>query len=109
MPDNGAILVFTDAASKQLELESYIKEKSDQKNIKIMFALFNYTGHAYAYDSYSYYASPTNPYPIQSSSMEVYKRLSNDRIFWVPADGSLNLDSKDFLDAVVHTVRNYIF
>ena len=107
MPENGAILVFTDAASKQLGLESYIKEKSDQKNIKIMFALFNYTGHAYAYDSY--YDSPTNPYPIQSSSMEVYKRLSNDRIFRAPADGTLNLDSKDFLDAVVHTVRNYIF
>ena len=100
MPDNGAILVFTDAASKQLELESYIKEKSDQKNIKIMFALYNsYSG------SYSYYDS----YSIQSSSMEVYKRLSNDRIFRAPADGTLNLDSKDFLDAVVHTVRNYIF
>ena len=97
MPDNGAILVFTDAASKQLELESYIKEKSDQKNIKIMFALYN----SYS-DSYSYYDS----YPIQSSSMEVYKRLSNDRIFRAPADGTLNLDSKDFLDAVVHTVRN---
>ena len=106
MPDNGAILVFTDADSKQLELESYIKEKSDQKNIKIMFALYNYT---LAYDSYSYYDSPSNPYPIQSSSMEVYKRLSNDRIFRAPADGTLNLDSKDFLDAVVHTVRNYIF
>ena len=97
MPDNGAILVFTDADSKQLELESYIKEKSDQKNIKIMFALYN----SYS-DSYSYYDS----YHIQSSSMEVYKRLSNDRIFRAPADGTLNLDSKDFLDAVVHTVRN---
>ena len=90
MPDNGAILVFTDAASKQLELESYIKEKSDQKNIKIMFVL---------------YPPLYSSFPIQFS-MEVYKRLSNDRIFWAPADGTLNLDSKDFLDAVVHTVRN---
>ena len=90
MPHNGAILVFTDADSKQLELESYIKEKSDQKNIKIMFVLYN---------------APLYSIPIQFS-MEVYKRLSNDRIFWAPADGTLNLDSKDFLDAVVHTVRN---
>ena len=87
MPDNGLILVFTDAGSHQLELENALKEKSEMKNVKIFFALFN---------------------TIDTSSMEVYERLSKGQIFFASSDGSLGLDTDKFLEAVVHTVRIYL-
>ena len=39
IPDNGVILVFTDAGSIGLELENSIAEKARRKNVKIFFAL----------------------------------------------------------------------
>ena len=44
MPENGVILVFTDAGSHQLGLENVIKEKMEKKNLnkkgQIFFSLF---------------------------------------------------------------------
>ena len=87
MPDNGVILVFTDAGSHQLELENVVKAKSEMKNVNIFFALYN---------------------TIDTTSMEVYERLSNGQIFIASSDGSLGLDTEKFLEAVVHTVRKYL-
>ena len=39
IPDNGVILVFTDAGSIGLELENSIAKKARRKNVKIFFAL----------------------------------------------------------------------
>ena len=101
MPDNGVILVFTDTGSHQLELENVIKEKMEQKNVKIYFALY----HSIKYNSFN----PTSPYHSYSAaSLEVYKRLSKGQIFWQDQtpDGTLGVDSEKFFKAVVHTVRN---
>ena len=103
MPDNGVILVFTDTGSKQLELENVIKEKMEQKNVKIFFALY----HSIKYNSFN----PTSPYHSYSAaSLEVYKRLSKGEMFYASQDlaryGTLDLDSEKFFKAVVHTVRN---
>ena len=40
MPNNGVILVVTDAGSKQLDLERSITKKSLEKNIKIYFTFY---------------------------------------------------------------------
>ena len=40
MPDNGVILVVTDAGTKQKELEESIRKKSLEKNIKIFFTFY---------------------------------------------------------------------
>ena len=90
MPDNGVILVFTDHGSHQLELENAVKEKSEMKNVKIFFALFQEKGR------------------IDTASMEVYERLSNGQIFFASSDGSLGLDTEEFFEAVVHTVRKIL-
>ena len=88
MPDNGLILVFTDAGSKQLELENAVKAKSEEKNVKIFFALYTHNS-------------------IDTASMEAYERLSNEQVFVASSDGSLGLETEEFLDAVVQTVRKY--
>ena len=90
MSDNGVILVFTDHGSHQLELENAVKEKSKMKNVKIFFALFQEKGR------------------IDTASMEVYEHLSNGQIFFASSDGSLGLDTEEFFEAVVHTVRKIL-
>ena len=93
MPDNGVILVFCDSGSHRLELETSIAEKARQKNVKIFFAIFITRGWAAADYPYATY-------------MEVYKRLSEGRIFRVSPNEVLDLSSKNFLDSVVRTVSN---
>ena len=99
MPENGVILVFTDAGSHQLGLENVIKEKMEKKNLKIFFAIYPSKTEAY-----SWYRGTFN------SSLEVYKRLSKGEMFYASQDlaryGTLDLDSEKFFKAVVHTVRN---
>ena len=88
MPDNGVLLVFTDNGSHQLELENAVKEKSEKKNVKILFAIL------------------TTPGVVDTASMEVYDHLSNGQIFYASsADGSDMVDIKAFFEAVVNTVR----
>ena len=83
MPDNGVIIVVTDAGTKHMELEESIRKKSLEKNVKIFFAF--------------------SPKCIAScgDSFPVYSRLSEGRIFNQP-----DFDSEHFFKAVVHTVRN---
>ena len=99
MPDNGVILVFTDTGSHQLELENVIKEKMEQKNVKIFFALYN-AGYRSLYATSPYYSH-------SAASLEVYKRLSKGEMFWQDqTPNGHDLDSEKFFKAVVHTVRN---
>ena len=86
MPDNGVILVVTDAGTHQKELEELIKKKSAEKNIKIFIAF--------------------SPFclakQICAKSMPSYKRVSEGRIF-----DQKDFDSEEFFKSVVYTVRNY--
>ena len=63
MPDNGMIVVVTDAGTKQLKLEKEIRKLSKKKNIKIFFVF-----------AQSCLAKCEN-------SLPVYKRLSEGRMF----------------------------
>ena len=83
MPDNGVILVVTDAGSKQLELENSIREKSLKKNVKISFAF-----------------SPSCR-ALCDDSLPVYNRLSDGRMF-----NRSDFSSESFFKSVVHTVWN---
>ena len=95
IPDNGVILVFTDAGSIGLELENSIAEKARRKNVKIFFALL--TGTCLST------GKPAPPVPQQS--MQVYSRLSENRIFRASSNnGQLDLDTKAFFDAVTRQV-----
>ena len=89
MPDNGIIIVFTDHGSHQLELENVVKEKSQKKNVKILFAIL------------------TSPGVIDNASLEVYLSLSHGELFYSTEDGSdmVDIDFKAFFEAVVNTVR----
>jgi len=88
MPDNGIILVFTDNGSHQLELENTVKEKSEKKNVKILFAIL------------------TSPGVIDNASLEVYESLSHGEPFYSTEDGSEMVDIKAFFEAVVNTVQH---
>ena len=81
MPENGVILVVTNAGSHHLELEKSIKQKSLKKNVKIYFAF-----------------SPFCEVDC-GESFPVYKRLSDGRMF---NDSDFSTDS--FLKTVVFTV-----
>ena len=98
MPDNGVILVFTDTGSHQLDLENVIKEKMEKKNVKIFFAIYPGSLNATSLS-----------YSTAAASLEVYKRLSKEQMFYASQDlatyGTLDLDSEKFFKAVVHTVR----
>ena len=87
MPDNGILLVFTDTGSKRLDLRNAVKEKSLEKNVKIVFAIL------------------TTPGVIETASLEVYEHLSDGQIFYASADGSDMADIKAFFETVVSTVR----
>ena len=88
IPDNGVILVFTDAGSVGLELENSIDAKARRKNVKIFFALLQ-----------TIYNN--DPSKVPQQSMQVYSRLSENRIFRASSNnGQLDLDTKAFFDAV---------
>ena len=94
IPDNGVILVFTDAGSVGLELENSIAEKARRKNVKIFFALLVGLG-----------ATGKPPPGVPQQSMQVYSRLSENRIFRSSSNnGQLDLDTKAFFDAVTRQV-----
>ena len=94
IPDNGVILVFTDAGSVGLELENSIAEKARRKNVKIFFALL-----------VGLVATGKPPPPVPQQSMQVYSRLSENRIFRASSNnGQLDLDTKAFFDAVTRQV-----
>ena len=96
IPDNGVILVFTDAGSIGLELENSIAEKARRKNVKIFFALL--TGRI------NRNTGKLMP-PVPQQSMQVYSRLSENRIFRASSNnGQLDLDTKAFFDAVTRQV-----
>ena len=84
MPDNGVILVVTDAGSHQHKLEKSIRKKSLEKNVKITFAF-----------------SPSCRAQCRRS-LPVYKRLSDGRMF-----NRSDFSSESFYKSVVQTVWNH--
>ena len=86
MPDNGVILVVTDAGTKQRELEEAIKKKSAEKNIKIFIV----------------FSPKCLATELCSESMPSYNRVSEGRIF-----NQTDFDSEEFFKSVVYTVRTY--
>ena len=85
MPDNGVILVVTDAGTKQKELEESIKKKSAEKNIKIFIA----------------FSPKCMAAKRRSESMPGYNSVSEGRIF-----NQTDFDTENFFKSVVYTVRN---
>ena len=85
MPDNGVILVITDAGTHQRELEEAIKKKSGEKNIKIFIA----------------FSPKCLAKKLCSESMPSYTRVSEERIF-----NQTDFDSEEFFKSVIYTVRN---
>ena len=83
MPDNGVILVVTDAGTKQRELEEKIKKKSAEKNIKIFIA----------------FSPKCLASELCSLSMPSYNRVSEGRIFNMTA-----FNRKKFFESVVYEV-----
>ena len=86
MPDNGVILVVTDAGTHQRELEEAITKKSEEKNIKIFIA----------------FSPKCVATELCSESMPSYNSVSERRIF-----NQTDFDSEEFFKSVVYTVRNY--
>ena len=85
MPDNGVILVVTDAGTHQRELEEAIKKKSKEKNIKIFIA----------------FSPKCQATELCSESMPSYNSVSERRIF-----NQTDFDSEEFFKSVIYTVRN---
>ena len=83
MPDNGVILVVTDAGTHERGLEEAIIKKSKEKNIKIFIVL----------------TPKCQPPKLCSKSMPSYKRVSEGRIF-----NQTHFDSEEFFKSVVYTV-----
>ena len=81
MQDNGVILVFTDAGTKQKRLEKEIRKLSEKKNVKIFFVF-----------------SPLCRAKCENS-LPVYKRLSDGRMF-----NRTDFDQEIFFKSVVHMV-----
>ena len=88
MPNNGVILVVTDAGTKQRELEEEIIKKSAEKNIKIFIAFYP-----------KCWATK-----ICEDSMPSYERVSDGRIF-TEAD----FDSEKIFEDVVSTVSRIFY
>ena len=86
MPENGVILVVTDAGTHQRELEEAIKKKSKEKNIKIFIA----------------FSPKCMAAKRCSESMPGYNSVSEGRIF-----NQTDFDTENFFKSVVYTVRNY--
>ena len=83
MPNNGVILVVTDAGTKQKDLEESIRKKSEEKNIKIFFTFYP-----------SCRADCTD-------SLLVYSRLSKGEMF-----NSAEFTSEKFFSTVITKVCN---
>ena len=88
MPDNGVILVVTDAGTHQRGLEEAIIKKSKEKNVKIFIV---FTPKCLATE-------------LCSESMPSYNRVSEGRIF-----NRTDFDSEEFFKSVVYTVRNVFY
>ena len=84
MPNDGVILVVTDAGSKQLDLEKSIRKKSLEKNLKIYFSF-----------------SPSCRADC-GDSLPVYKRISDGRLF-----NESDFTSETFFRTVVSTVCHH--
>ena len=85
MPDNGVILVVTDAGTHKRKLEAKIKKKSAEKNIKIFIAF----------------------YPkcrACERSMPSYYRVSEGRIF-----NEADFESEKIFEEVVYTVSRIFY
>ena len=99
MPDNGVILVVTDAGTKQKKLEESIKKKSAEKNIKIFIA----------------FAPKCRAVKLCSESMPGYNSVVENSPFWHVSEGRVSegrtfsqtdFDTEHFFKSVVHTIRN---
>ena len=88
MPNNGVILVVTDAGTKQRELEETIIKKSTEKNIKIFIAFY-----PKCWDT-----------EICERSMPSYERVSEMRIFT-----EANFDSGKIFEDVVYMVSRMFY
>ena len=88
MPDNGVILVVTDAGTKQRELEEKIKKKSAEKNIKIFIAFY----------------PKCRDTEICERSMPSYDRVSEGRIF-----NEADFESEKIFEEVVYTVSRIFY
>ena len=85
MPDNGVILVVTDAGTKQRDLEESIKEKAAEKNIKIFIVFY-----------------PNCQHPKHcEESLPAFTSVSDRRVF-----NLTDLDTDNFLDSLLFTVSN---
>merc|ERR1711974_246574 len=82
MPDNGVILVVTDAGTKKKELEKSKKKKSAKKNIKIFIA----------------FSPKCMAAKFCSESMPGYNRVSEGRIF-----NQTDFDTEKFFNSVLYT------
>ena len=83
MPNNGVIMVVTDAGTKQKDLEESIRKKSEEKNIKIFFTFY-----------------PSCRADCDDS-LPVYERLSDGEMF-----NSSEFTKEKFFSTVVSTVCN---
>ena len=83
MPNNGVILVVTDAGTKQTDLEESIRKKSEEKNIKIFFTFY-----------------PSCRADCDDS-LPVYERLSDGEMF-----NSSEFTSEKFFSTVITKVCN---
>ena len=88
MPENGVILVVTDAGTHQKELEEEIIKKSAEKNIKIFIAFYPQCWETETCED----------------SMPSYERVSDGRIF-TEAD----FDSEKIFEDVVYTVSRIFY
>ena len=96
MPDNGAILVFTDESTAQLQLESAVTAEATRKNVKVFFALLGDLA----------YKHKGNP---GLDSEQAYERVSEGRIFRSTAGqfhGTVAFDSNAFFEAVLRKVMS---
>ena len=85
MPNNGVILVVTDAGTHQRDLEESIKKKAKEKNIQIFIA---------------FYPRCQNRRYCRES-MPSYINVSEGRIF-----NQSDFDNENFFKSVLNTVRN---
>ena len=85
MPDNGVILLVTDAGTHQKDLEDSIKEKAAEKNIKIFIAFY----------------PRCRSRRFCSKSMPSYISVSEGRIF-----NQSDFNNENFFKSVLNMVRN---
>ena len=93
MPDNGVILVVTDAGTHKRKLEAKIKKKSAEKNIKIFIAFYPQCWETETCED----------------SMPSYERVSDGRIFTEADFDSEKIfeDVVSMVSRIFYMVRNY--